>query len=164
MCAGGLICPPNSECDDVNHRCLGVNPCGDGKRTGSEVCEGSDLGGETCGSLGFYGETTGLKCAADCTFDKSGCSGRCGDGVVNGPDEQCDGAPPAGKSCLDYGFDVHAHHPALPASALPASAVDGLRFDRGLLACTALCGVSTEDCVNDVGWHPGASPGRFRSF
>jgi len=133
-CADGLICPPNSRCDDVNHRCLGATFCGDGERAGTEDCEGSDLGGETCRSLGFYGQTTSLKCGADCRFDKSGCSGRCGDGVVNGPDEECDGAPPAGKSCLDYGSD------------------------RGLLACTALCGVSTEDCTKDVGWHPTPSP------
>ena len=130
VCADGLICPPDSRCDDVNHRCLGANYCGDGLRTGSEVCESNDLGGETCSSLGFYGQTTGLNCSADCTFDTSGCSGKCGDRVVNGPDEECDGAPPAGKSCLDYGFD------------------------RGLLGCTALCGVSTEDCAKDVGWHP----------
>ncbi len=141
-CADGLICPPSSQCDDVNHRCLGATFCGDGVRAASEVCDGNDLGGETCKSLGFYGETTELKCAADCTFDKSGCSGRCGDRVVNGRNEQCDGSPPAGKSCLDYGFD------------------------RGLLGCTELCGVSTEDCAKDLGWHPAPSQTgmRFRSI
>jgi hypothetical protein len=128
-CADGLICPPDSRCDDVNHRCLGATYCGDGERTGSEVCEGDDLGGETCKSLGFYGQTTGLTCSADCKFDKSGCSGRCGDGLINGPDEQCDGAPPAGKSCLDYGYDA------------------------GFLGCSELCQLSVSGCEK-LGWVP----------
>ncbi len=46
--------------------------CGDGEINGPEVCDGEDLGGETCESQGFYGGT--LACLADCTgFDTSGC-------------------------------------------------------------------------------------------
>ncbi|HET7542244.1 MAG TPA: hypothetical protein VFK05_20390 [Polyangiaceae bacterium] len=127
LCTDGRICPPGNRCDDVNHRCLGATYCGDGERAGTEDCEGSDLGGQTCKSLGFYGETTGLKCSSDCTFDKSGCSGRCGDGVIQGPDEQCDGEPPAGKSCLDFGYD------------------------SGFLGCSELCQPSVAGCEN-IGW------------
>jgi hypothetical protein len=95
--------------------------CGDGVRSPTEPCEGSDLGGQTCSSLGFYGGT-GLKCAADCTFDTSGCAGICGDGVVNGPHEECDGAPPAGKTCADF------------------------EAGSGFLDCTELCSISYEGC------------------
>jgi hypothetical protein len=96
-------------------------------RTETESCDGKDLGGQTCSSLGFYGQTTGLTCAVGCTFDTSGCAGRCGDGQINGPDEQCDGFPPVGKTCLDYGFD------------------------RGFLACNDRCTVTTAGC-DHFGW------------
>jgi hypothetical protein len=96
--------------------------CGDGVRSTTEACEGEDLGGQTCRTLGFYNETTGLKCATDCTFDTSGCSGTCGDGIINGADEECDGAPPPGRTCLDYGYD------------------------RGLLGCSGLCRVVLDGC------------------
>jgi hypothetical protein len=59
-------------------------------------------------------------------FDTSGCLGACGDGIVNGG-EACDGKPPEGKTCLDYGFD------------------------RGLLGCTALCGPDFSGC-DSIGW------------
>jgi hypothetical protein len=95
-------------------------------RSPTEPCEGSDLGGQSCSGLGFYGEGTGLKCASDCTFDTSGCSGKCGDGVVNGQ-EECDGAPPTGKTCLDYSYD------------------------SGFLGCSPNCAVSLASCQK-VGW------------
>ena len=101
--------------------------CGDGVRTAPEPCDGDDLGGQTCKSLGFYGQTTGLACSPTCMFDTSGCLGRCGDHQVNGPDEVCDGEPPLGKTCLDYGYD------------------------RGFLGCTALCNLAFGGCGR-FGW------------
>src|SRR5687768_3988636 len=64
--------------------------CGDGEKTGTEACDGDDLGGESCASLGFDAETTGLACKETCLFDTSGCTSICGDGVAD-LDEQCDG-------------------------------------------------------------------------
>ncbi len=64
--------------------------CGDGKARGSEQCDGADLDGESCESLGLGAGT--LSCAGDCTFDTTGCGGGpvlCGDGVVEGY-EECD--------------------------------------------------------------------------
>jgi hypothetical protein len=46
--------------------------CGDGVRDADEACDGSDLGGETCDSLGFQGGT--LACTGACQHDVSGCS------------------------------------------------------------------------------------------
>src|SRR5690606_32347581 len=60
----------------------GAGVCGDGGAEGDEACDGADLGGKTCGDLGFqYGA---LGCAADCTADASKCtdSAACGDGIV----------------------------------------------------------------------------------
>ncbi len=46
--------------------------CGNGIRQPGEECDGNDLGGQTCVSLGYVGGT--LSCKADCTFDTSGCT------------------------------------------------------------------------------------------
>jgi len=45
--------------------------CGDGVILGSEECDGSNLNGKTCQSLGYV--SGALACKADCTFDKSAC-------------------------------------------------------------------------------------------
>jgi hypothetical protein len=128
VCDDGRVCPANTRCDTVRHQCI-LPGCGDGVRSASEKCEGTDLGGDTCESLGYYGQTTGLACTEACGFDTSGCTGRCGDGKINGPHEQCDGAPPEGKTCVDYGYE------------------------RGFLGCTERCEVSTDDCAS-VSWPP----------
>jgi hypothetical protein len=76
--------------------------CGDGVREGNELCDGSDLGGETCQSQGFDGGT--LACNENCDgFDTSGCTD-CGDGVKEG-DEVCDGDDLGGETCQSQGFD-----------------------------------------------------------
>lgn len=46
--------------------------CGNNKKELEEQCDGSDLGGQTCQGLGYYGGT--LSCNADCTFNTSGCT------------------------------------------------------------------------------------------
>ncbi len=46
--------------------------CGDGVIDPPEVCDGNNLGGETCASQGFTGGT--LACSGDClSFDTAGC-------------------------------------------------------------------------------------------
>lgn len=81
--------------------CL-VGRCGDGEINAIDACDGEDLGGKTCRDFGSE-RSEGLKCAADCSFDKSGCVGYCGDGVVQ-PSEECDGAELGDKSCISEGF------------------------------------------------------------
>jgi hypothetical protein len=46
--------------------------CGDGSRHGSEPCEGTDLGGADCSSLGYTGGT--LSCTAACTLETGTCT------------------------------------------------------------------------------------------
>ncbi len=103
--------------------------CGDGVRTGTEACDGNDLGGADCTTAGFYAPA-GLACTPFCTFDTSHCVGRCGDGMIDGP-ELCDGAPPSG-TCIDNGFDA------------------------GPLGCSGSCGASFADCGR-FGWRPEAT-------
>ena len=67
----------------------GKSVCGNGTREVGEACDGGDLGGFGCGSLGYQSGT--LACRSTCQFDTSGCAGQpeCGDGKVD-PGEECD--------------------------------------------------------------------------
>jgi alpha-tubulin suppressor-like RCC1 family protein len=57
--------------------------CGDGVATGDEACDGADLRGQTCVSLGL-GAGDGLACSPDCRFDGEACqSSGCGDGFCD---------------------------------------------------------------------------------
>jgi hypothetical protein len=76
--------------------------CGNGILEWPEVCDGDDLGGQTCQSQGFDGGD--LACEPDCTgFDVSGCTA-CGNGILEWP-EVCDGDDLGGQTCLSQGFD-----------------------------------------------------------
>jgi hypothetical protein len=100
--------------------------CGDGLRTGVEICEGDDLAGETCASLGYYQATSGLACNSDCTFNTDGCTEICGDGIINGS-EDCDGDA-LGGDCTTAGF-----------------------YDAPGLACTKFCTWNVASCVGKCG-------------
>lgn len=47
--------------------------CGDGIKNGGEQCDGSDLGGATCVTVGYSGGM--LSCSSICQFDVAGCTG-----------------------------------------------------------------------------------------
>ena len=85
------------------------NWCGDGIIGRYEQCDGTNLGGETCWSLGI---STGgfLRCYPDeCVYDMSGCleppppPEYCGDGIIN-RNEQCDGDNLGRASCESLGY------------------------------------------------------------
>ena len=97
--------------------------CGNGVVEGAESCDGVDLGGETCASLGF--SSGSLACTAGCGFDVSGCvcaSLQCGNSVIEGA-ESCDGVDLGGETCASLGFS------------------------SGSLACTAGCGFDVSGCL-----------------
>jgi cysteine-rich repeat protein len=63
--------------------------CGDGTILGSEVCDGLNLGGATCGSRGFSGGT--LRCTS-CAFNEAACTNvSCGNGAIESGEECDDG-------------------------------------------------------------------------
>lgn len=62
--------------------------CGDGVVDEGESCDGIDLGGATCESLGQASGT--LACASDCTFETSGC-GACDDECSAAGETRCNG-------------------------------------------------------------------------
>jgi hypothetical protein len=72
--------------------------CGDGLRSGGELCDRADLGGESCVTRGFGGGV--LVCNADClSFDESQCDGalsaECADDQDNDQDGFVDAQDPA---------------------------------------------------------------------
>jgi cysteine-rich repeat protein len=74
--------------------------CGNNAVEGSETCDGTDLAGETCETLGWGGGTLG--CASDCAgFDETACTppAGCGDGVRADPEECDDGNTMSGDGC-----------------------------------------------------------------
>ncbi len=100
---GTLRC--SSDCTLDVSGCRGGR-CGDGviQSVQGERCEGTNLAGESCETLGLVGGT--LACAADCRFDISGCIGQaiCGDGIITSPIEQCDGTNLDGETCISLGY------------------------------------------------------------
>lgn len=100
--------------------------CNNGIVEGSEECDGVDLNGASCTSLGHGAGS--LSCNADCTFNEAQCYS-CGNNVAEGP-EACDGADLKGQTC------------------------QSLNYDGGTLACTASCtfdetGCTTADTCGD---------------
>jgi hypothetical protein len=103
--------------------------CGDGIVNLDDVCDDTDLAGQTCATAGnFTGGT--LACKADCTgFDTSACTEpTCGDGVAEGM-EGCDGSDFKGATCVSIGMMTMTG------------------FGAGDLGCTATCEVDTSACL-----------------
>jgi len=90
----------------VDFECGPAPVCGDNVVQSPEVCDGTDLAGETCVSQGFSGGGT-LACNGSCTgFDTSGCIAGgpvCGNGIIE-TGEVCDGANLGGETCQSQGF------------------------------------------------------------
>lgn len=60
--------------------------CGDGKISGAEVCDGTDLGGKTCATEGY--DAGQLGCTPFCILNTAAC---CNDQCVNVGDTTCEG-------------------------------------------------------------------------
>lgn len=88
--------------DKCVHGVCQASRCGDGRVTGTEACDGAQLGGKTCLDFGDV-NPEGLRCTAACSFDVTGCSGYCGDGIKQSS-EECDGTQFGGATCITEGF------------------------------------------------------------
>lgn len=100
--AGDLAC--DSSCRHDTSDCVSPG-CGNGLiEAPIEQCEGTNLNGATCMSQGFLTGT--LACSpSSCTFDTAGCvAPGCGNQIIEGPTEQCEGANLAGATCQTRGF------------------------------------------------------------
>lgn len=74
--------------------------CGDGHVDEGEECDGSDLNGQSCTTLGFDLGT--VSCDASCKIVTSQCTKLCGDGKI-GLGEECDGTQ-GPLACGDWGY------------------------------------------------------------
>lgn len=97
--------------------------CGNALAETGEECDGADLGGASCESLGMTG--TGLTCRASCTYDRSACTG-CGNGTLE-IGEGCDGDDFGTQTCANLGFTA------------------------GTLGCTTTCTVDLSGCTGGCG-------------
>ncbi|MBU1069911.1 SUMF1/EgtB/PvdO family nonheme iron enzyme [Myxococcota bacterium] len=103
---GELEC--NFSCTFEMDACEAEGRCGDAllQATYNEMCDGDNLAGQTCLTLGYQGGV--LSCAPDCSdFDLSNCTlvNECGDGAVqSGNGEVCDGENLNGQSCVTRGY------------------------------------------------------------
>jgi hypothetical protein len=94
---GTLGCLP--DCSDFDTAgCMAVAMCGNATKEGTEQCDGADLGGQSCATLGF--DMGVLACTATCQFDTAGCSN-----MVCAPEFMpCDGVPCC-EGLFCYPFD-----------------------------------------------------------
>lgn len=79
--------------------------CGNNIQEPPEECDGTDLDGYSCSSLGYDGGT--LSCNTNCTRNTSSCFNNvptCGNNVKEAG-EECDGADLGGASCSTFGFN-----------------------------------------------------------
>lgn len=101
---GTLGCAANCMNFDTSS-CGASATCGDNNIDGTDLCDGSDLGGESCETQGFQAGT--LECQSNCAgFDTSACgaSASCGDGNIDAG-EVCDNKNLNGRDCEDEGFE-----------------------------------------------------------
>lgn len=76
--------------------------CGDGRidPDRGEECDGDNVGGDSCDARGYYfGQVV---CSSDCTLNATGCTGFCGNGVLE-PGEFCD-VEQHTLTCKDIGY------------------------------------------------------------
>lgn len=130
-CTGGtLAC--NNTCDgwDIS-QCTNCQPCGNDQIDTGELCDGADLGGENCTTIGAgcTGGTLGCNTTCD-NWDISQCTGCtewCGNDTVEGS-EVCDGADLDGEDC------------------------QSLNFSGGLLYCSPDCATfDSRGCFDNIG-------------
>ncbi len=102
--------------------------CGDAIVDPGESCDGEELAGQTCGTLGFYDDGAPLTCSADCSFNTTQCGSSCGDNVVDvAYNEECDSQQLSGNTCVSFGFV------------------------GGSLGCLADCKYDTTGCISVCG-------------
>ncbi|MBN1771383.1 MAG: putative metal-binding motif-containing protein [Deltaproteobacteria bacterium] len=95
--AGAAVCA--GDCSGWNT--TGCTNCGNGTIDAPEQCDGTQLGGAACTTIGGGWAGGTLRCASDCRFDTSLCT-RCGNGTID-PPEECDGTNLGGNGCTTIG-------------------------------------------------------------
>lgn len=160
--------------------CEGVSckgqACDGKKREGTEQCDGADLGGSTCKSLGY--EEGALSCSASCTYQTSAC---CNSECPSPGATQCLGDTRQtcgnydGDSCREWGGDINCPYGCVNGQCQDVICGDGKvqgneecevgnfngqtcqskGFDGGTLTCSQ-CNISAASCCSNQ-CSPGSS-------
>ena len=94
----------SSETSSSEESTTEVGSCGNGMVDGSEQCDGDDLAGADCASIGFDAGT--LACNAGCVYDTFDCIIYiCLNNTID-PGEFCDGTALNGADCVSEGFPL----------------------------------------------------------
>ena len=153
----------------------GTDNCGNGLIDSAEDCDGTNLDGRSCTSLGLSAGT--LLCSADCSYNLSGCggAGNCGNGAIDAG-EQCDGADLASQTCATQGFvdgtlacstscafdlsgcnaGVDCGNNTVDAGEqcdgadLGTGSCQSQGYDGGILACLTNCAYDTSGCTSGL--------------
>jgi len=155
-------------CDDP---VVSTDPCGDGFIDPGEQCDGADLDGQSCESLGHYIVTGQLACSATCQFDTTACGHRCGDGLLD-VQEDCDDGNDYGDDgcstrcrveegwtctedspsvCLEFcGDQMIVGDEECEYGMLNGATCESLGFSAGELDCTRGCTFDTSLCGEAV--------------
>ncbi len=130
---GALAC--KNDCSDYDRSgCTGPPQCGDDNQYGAEACDGKDLAGETCDTLGFSGGNLG--CDGSCAyFDTSKCTGPA-------PDDCCHAAEVPGCSDVSVRDCVCSQDPFCCIDAWDAGCVQ--------LVSQLNCGSCIPGCGNNI--------------
>lgn len=150
-------------------------PCGNGVADEGEICDGQDLRGSTCASLGFTGGGT-LACRPSCDyFDTRSCATVCGDGLAGGT-EVCDGTDFGNQTCESLGYHggdlsctaaceydvdscsgrcgdgiVQLTHEACDGTNLAGGRCNTLGYHSGAVSCDADCDYDISGCQGHCG-------------
>ncbi len=113
-----------------------ISVCGNNIIEADEECDGTDLGGETCKSLGYAGGT--LSCQTDCTFKTTACTSGGGGGGGGG------GGSPSPPAETEVNFSGRAY---------PLSKVGVLK--DGQVVATSIAGPDAKFYISLSGLSPG---------
>lgn len=125
--------------------CFQPSTCGNGLLDAGEECDGSNFGGATCGSQGFFGGT--LSCNSNCTLNTSQCT-NCGNNIINAG-EVCDGSALGGNTCTTLGCSGGVLQCDSTCSAFVKTACTGCPQcnDNGICEAGENCSGCPSDCA-----------------
>ncbi len=161
---GEMVCTPTCTIDDS--ACVAAGRCGDALIQGGfgEDCDGDNLGGETCMTLGYTSGT--LTCDSACGFDVSACVSECGNGQLEIGEVCDDGNAGPGDGCdlcgIEAGWSCTTDSPSVctplcgDGMVLGDEECDGVNlnsqtcntrgFPGGVISCTQTCRFDFSTC------------------